>query len=172
MIIDPILQYIDEPYLTFANNQKAIDPRDGIMLYEPFDRKKITGQKTIGIIGPCALRESMVNYLQKLHSPIINQDMGRPNFPGLESAFGISVNFDNIPQIDIPDTDLQLYKTYADSYQRVHNWVNLFVDKLQRYTDNEEIPVDVWIIIIPEYIYQYGRPNSKVPKNEATNKIG
>lgn len=32
-MIEPILKYINEPSLTFGNGQKAIDPRDGLMLF-------------------------------------------------------------------------------------------------------------------------------------------
>ena len=42
-MIEPIIKYIAEPYLTFGSNQKAIDPRDGLMLFGPFDNKKIKG---------------------------------------------------------------------------------------------------------------------------------
>ena len=70
-MIEPILKYIDEPFLTFANGQKAIDPRDGLMLFGPFDHKKVQGQKTIGIIGTSALRQIMIDYLKKIHLPIV-----------------------------------------------------------------------------------------------------
>jgi hypothetical protein len=171
---EPILKYIDEPYLTFGNGQKAIDPRDGLMLFAPFDYKKVHGQKTIGIIGTKSLRETMIAYLHKIHSPILNSDksIARPNFPGLEAVFGISVNFDNIPQLDIPKQDIDKYLKYTDSYQRVHNWVNLYIDKLNAYANTEEIPVDVWLVIIPQCVFQFGRPTSKIKKDETTASIG
>ena len=64
-MIEPIIKYIAEPNLTFGNNQKAIDPRDGLMLFGPFDNKKIKGGITLGIIGPFAAREAMIAYLKK-----------------------------------------------------------------------------------------------------------
>jgi hypothetical protein len=173
-MIEPILKYIDEPFLTFANEQKAIDPRDGLMLFGPFDHKKVQGKKTIGIIGTKSLRVILINYLRKIHSPInnSNKSFARPNFPGIESVFGISINFDNIPQLDINEYDIEKYLKYTDSHQRVHNWVNLYVDKLNTYVRTEEIPVDIWFVIIPQYIFQFGRPNSKIKKDETTVSIG
>lgn len=173
-MIEPILKYINEPLLTFGNGQKAIDPRDGLMLFGPFDQLKVKGVKNIGVIGPKRLREKMVDYLKKIHSPIINTDINiaRPNFPGLETVFGISVNFDNIIQIDVKDDDINEYLKYADSHQRVHNWVNLYVTPLIKYAENEEMPVDVWFVIIPEDIYKFGRPNSKIPKSDENINIG
>lgn len=171
---DPLLQYIDEPFLTFANGQKAIDPRDGLMLFGAFDHKKVHGQKTIGIIGTKSLCKVLIEYLKKLHSPIINsyKTIARPNFPGIEAVFGISVNFNNIPQLYIDEKDINKYLKYTDSHQRVHNWVNLYVDKLNEYLNTEEVPVDVWLVIIPQCIFQFGRPNSKIKKDNTTNSIG
>ena len=96
MIIDPEIQYLPEPRLTFGFNQKAIDPRDGLLLYGPFDSRKVGGAITLGIIGPEYLRNQLKDYLKRLHSPIVNEDFARPNFPGIESAFGISINFDSL----------------------------------------------------------------------------
>lgn len=173
-MIEPILKYITEPLLTFGNKQKAIDPRDGLMLFGPFDHNKIKGQRNLGIIGPKNLRDKAIKYLRKLHSPIINSDrvIARPNFPGLETIFDIYVNFENIPQLDVKEESIEEYLRYTDSYQRVHKLVNLYVDKLKLYADKEEMPVDLWLVIIPESIYKYGRPTSKIPKDENNINIG
>lgn len=173
-MIEPILKYINEPLLTFGNNQTAIEPKDGLMLFGPFDQKKVRGVKNIGIVGPQKLREKMITYLKKIHSPIINSDMNiaRPNFPGIETVFGISVNFDNIIQLDVKESNINEYLKYTDSHQRVHNWVNLYINPLIEYTEKEEIPADVWFVIIPEDIYKFGRPNSKIPKSENNINIG
>lgn len=173
-MIEPVLKFINEPFLTFGKNQKAIDPRDGLMLFGPFDQTKIKGAKNIGIIGPQKLREKMIRYLKKIHSPIMNEDVNiaRPSFPGLETVFGISVNFDNIIQIDVKDDNINEYLRYSDSHQRVHNWVNLYVDLLVKYTDNEEKPADVWFVVIPEEIYKFGRPKSRIPKSDENINIG
>lgn len=34
------------------------------------------------------------------------------------------------------------------------------------------MPVDVWFVVIPEDIYKFGRPNSKIPKSEDNINIG
>ena len=167
MIIDPEIQYLPEPRLTFGFNQKAIDPRDGLLLYGPFDSRKVGGAITLGIIGPEYLRKQLKDYLKRLHSPIVNEDFARPNFPGIESAFGISINFDSLIEIDIKDSDLVQYKKYVDSHQRIHNWTNLYVDKLIQYTSEEDRIVSIWLVAIPEYVYTYGRPKSRIPKDES-----
>jgi len=167
-MIEPILTYISEPLLNFGNGQTAIDPRDGLMLFGPFDKLKVKGSRNIGIIGPEKLRDKMKKYLKKLHAPIINSDrtIARPNFPGLETIFGISVNFDNIIEINVDENDIKNFLKYTDAHQRVHNLVNLYVEPLLKYSENEEMPVDIWFVVIPEDIFIYGRPKSRIPKSE------
>lgn len=46
-MIEPTLKYISEPSLTFGSGQTAIDPRDGLMLFGPFDHKRIKGIKIL-----------------------------------------------------------------------------------------------------------------------------
>ncbi|MFD1630567.1 hypothetical protein [Pseudopedobacter beijingensis] len=173
-MIEPVLAYINEPFLTFGNGQQAIDPRDGLLLFGPFDHMKVRGIKNVGIIGPKELRKKMINYLNKIHSPIINSDtnIARPNFPGLETIFGISVNFENIIEVEVKKEDIENYLKYTDSHQRVHNWVNLYVNPLIKYTENEEMPADVWFVVIPEDIFRFGRPNSRIQKAEDNIDIG
>lgn len=173
-MIEPILKHIKEPLLTFGKGQKAIEPRDGLMLFGPFDQMKVKGIKNIGVIGPQNLRVKMIEYLKKIHAPILNSDrnIARPNFPGLEAVFGISINLDNIVELNVEDDKITEYLNYKDSHQRVHNWVNLYVNPLIKYSQEQELPVDVWFIIIPEDIFKFGRPNSKIPKSEDNINIG
>lgn len=164
----PRLQYLGEPFLSFSNGQKAIDPRDGLMLFAPFSYPNVQGIKTIGIIGPESIRNKMIVYLKRMHMPIVNSErvLARPNFPGLETVFGISINFNNIVQLNVKEQDINDKLKFTDSHQRIYGLVNLYFEKLKDYSIKEETPVDLWFVIIPEEIYQYGRPNSRIPKSE------
>ena len=52
MINEPELVFIPEPKLTFGFNQKMEDPRDGLALFGAYSRNKLSGQISVGIIGP------------------------------------------------------------------------------------------------------------------------
>lgn len=161
---DVKLEYIEEPNLLFAHNQKAKDPRDGLLLFGPFE-DKISGKKNIGIIGPNKIRTEMKNYLEKIQRPVINTDnaVARPNFPGIESIFGISINANSIAEIEVSETSIKTALNFTDSHQRVYKLVDLFVEKLREYTATEELPIDIWLIVIPEDVYRYCRPKSHIP---------
>lgn len=169
-MIEPIIKYIAEPNLTFGSNQKAIDPKDGLMLFGPFDNKRIKGSITLGVIGPLPARKAMIDYLKRLHNPIlpVKDPQKHPMFPGIESVMGISVNFDNIQQINIENKDIDEALRYTDSHIRINKLVNLYVEPLISYDKEEEMPVNLWMVVIPETIYTYGRPKSKI-KNTGDN---
>lgn len=174
MIIEPELTYLKEPQLSFGYNQKTSDPRDGLMLYGAFDREKIKGQVNIGIIGCAKQRGYLKDYLKKIHHPIHNNtnDVARPFFAGLESVFGIHINFENIKEIDISDNEVNKFLHYQDGHQRVFNLTKLYSDELVKYSKQEEMPVTVWFVVISDDIYKYGRPNSKIPKSKENIKLG
>ena len=170
----PELSHVQEPKLTFGYGQKLQDPRDGLMLFGPFSRLKIKGQVNVGIIGPERQRDHFKEYLHIIHRPIFPDvvDKARPYFPGLEAAFGIYVNFDNLVEINVSSTELDKCLRYTDGHQRVHNLVNLYTVPLEKYGKEEEIPVTVWFVVIPNTVYQYGRPKSSIPKAADNIKDG
>jgi len=162
----PQLFYIDEPELSFGFNQKTADPRDGLMLFGPHDNTKTKGPINIGVIGCKKQREYFKTYLQRIHQPVqsLDNDVARPFFPGMEAAFGIHINFDNIVEIEISESEINKYLSYSDGNLRVHNLSNLFTQKLIKYQKEEERPVTVWFVIIQDAIYKFGKPKSKIPK--------
>ena len=168
------LLHISEPRLTFGFGQKLADARDGLTLFGPFTREKLTGQLNVGIIGPRALRNALKSYLERIHKPVHgeNQEIARPFFPGMEAAFGVCVNFKNIPEIDVPTEEIAKYLRFTDAHQRVHNLCNLYTERLTKYGKEEEMPVNVWFVVIPDDIYLYGRPKSRIPPSEENISLG
>lgn len=163
-----LLEYIDEPKLTFAYEQKVTDPKDGLMLFGPYSNNSILGVKNIGIVGPEYLRLKIKEYFRKLHSNITNpiQELARPSFPGLEAIYGISINFDSIVEIDVDLNEINIHLHNKDGAQRVYNLVNIYISGIISYTEKEEKPIDIWFVVIPEEIFLYGRPKSNIPKSD------
>lgn len=158
------LKYIKEPLLTFGYKQKTIDPRDGIMLFGPFSKGKIN-VGNFGIIGTTEGIRRMKIWIDKIKKPIYseNPDIARPFFPGIEAAYDFRISNDNVQEIIIKDEDIKEFLRYKDKFQRTHKLVNLYADQLVKYAQQEEIPVTVWFVVIPDEIYLYSRPQSKSP---------
>jgi hypothetical protein len=171
---EPTLIHIPEPKLTFGFNQKIEDPRDGLTLFGAYSNKSHRGEIRVGIIGAKNQREFVKKYLERLHKPIHSetQDIARPYFPGLQSAFGIEVNIENIREIDIPQGEIEKYLNYVDGHQRVYNLTDLFANKLKKYLNEEHIPVSVWFVAISDEVYQFGKNKSLIPKSKENIKVG
>lgn len=171
---NPELTHIPEPKLTFGYKQKMEDPRDGLTLFGPFSRDRYSGQVNVGIIGPNEQRKYIRNYLRKIHQPVVNleRDIARPYFPGLEATFNISINFSAVQEIEVPRSQIDEYLKYTDGHQRVFNLTDLYAEKLKKYCDEEHAPVTVWFVVIPDEIYQYGRPKSRIPESDNNVRVG
>lgn len=167
------LIHIDEPKLIFGNQQESFDPRDGLTLFGSFTRDVFTNP-SLGIVGAKDSRARVLKWLQNITRPIFGKqkDIARPYFPGLETVFGIDLNFKAIKELPIDEKLLNTYLHYEDSHQRVHNLANLFSKALIEYHEGEEKPVTFWIVIIPDEVYKYGRPKSKIPKADDNIRIG
>lgn len=167
------LIHIEEPKLIFGYDQNALDPRDGLTLFGPYTRQTFTNP-SIGIIGAASSRKRILNWLQTIIQPVFGKgiDIARPYFPGLETVFGLTVNFKAIKELAIDETLLNNFLHYQDNHQRVHNLVNLYAEALKKYSLGEETPVTFWIVVIPDDVYRYGRPKSNIPKSEENIQIG
>lgn len=167
-MIEPKLIHIDEPRLTFGHNQKVDDPRDGLTLFGPYSKGKHSSQINVGIIGPQKQRGFVLEYLIRIHKPVLNPkpDIARPNFPGLEAAFDVSINFNSLQEIDVPSEEIQDFLKYTDGHQRIFHLTNLYSARLIKYCNEENLPISVWFVAIPNEIYQYGRPQSRIPSEE------
>lgn len=161
-----------EPRLKFGYGQDVEDPRDGLTLFGPYDRGKLT-DFSVGIIGTPEGRRRMKNWLKKINGPIYypTVDIAKPFFPGYEATFGVTFPFEGIVELDIHELSLNQLLKYSDAHQRVSNVVDMYVDELVRYRKEEESKVDLWFVVIPDDVYQYCRPMSKIPK-EGSIKVG
>jgi hypothetical protein len=164
---------LDEPELTFGHNQKTRDPRDGLFLFGPYTRTKVS-EINIGIIGSQEGIRRLKTWLKKIQKPVmsLDNDAARPLFPGFEAAFEVLINFSTIKTIEIDPDQVCHFLSYTDSHQRVYKLVNLYVDELIRHEKEEEAPVHAWFVVIPDEIYALCRPRSSVKITEDTIDIG
>ncbi len=167
----PNLRYIQEPELTFGYGGKMIDPRDGITLFGPFSRDRAIGGN-VGIIGTSTGIERLKTWLKCVEKPVYSSkpDPARPYFPGIEAAFGMNVPSTNVREVSVDNDSINHALHYTDSHQRVHKLVSTYVDPLIKYKKEQEIPVAVWFVVIPDEIYRYGRPKGAIPSSKENIK--
>src|SRR2546425_5296089 len=91
---DDAVTFIPEPKLEFRYSQPALDPRDGLALFGPYDADKPGHPRNIsyGLIGTPEGIQRFLDFSQKLIGPVTPIDPARrtrlwPAFPGFEAAF-------------------------------------------------------------------------------------
>jgi hypothetical protein len=87
-------------------------------------------------------------------------------FPGFEAIFKTA--WPTIPVIEVSVSAQELARRIriSDRHRAISETVSLFADSIRKKLREEEIAVDIWFVVIPDDVYLYGRPLSKVPVTE------
>jgi len=161
--------YIPEPKLTFGYDQKAIDPRDGLVLYGPHEALSPFTMR-VGVIGTAQHLSDYSAYVEQMNKPIysrkryyseiISLERQRPSFPGFEAVFNVKwpTNPEVALQVDL--VDIQRYLKNQNKTLRTNDLVDLFLSKIVEFGKKEDAKLDLWYIIIPIQIYNACRPKS------------
>jgi hypothetical protein len=159
-------KYLDEPSLAFGHGQVLEHPKDGLMLFGPLEDKPGPAEIRVGVIGRKAGLERYRRWTSAIRSYISaarTEAVHQAAYPGFETIFGC-----RWPDLPICETEIQedairecLY--LSDRHEAIYKTVGLFEKAIRRYLREEEAHVDLWFVVIPEEIYQLGRPKSVVP---------
>jgi hypothetical protein len=153
------LIYFEEPRVEFGFSQTAEDSRDGLTLFGPF--APATGEVRMGVIGTPDGIAAYKKFAADVNKPIFTKSVGRPFFPGFNSAFGLRWNATPTAQIQIDKSELQRKIAVDNLHERTYGLVTMYLTAIQNYIRDEERQVDLWYIIIPHDVYLHCRPKSK-----------
>jgi hypothetical protein len=167
-----------EPALSFGSGQTTEDPRDGLTLFGPLDEGKPHGVRA-GVVGSSVAIDRFARWVHGIQRPVVSAkvaqweaeakwdhieawERARPPFPGFEAAFGIP--WAPTPGIvcQIDEQELRSVLLIADPAQRVYRTVDVYTRRIIDALRKEEVRPDVWYVVIPEDVYKYCRPQSRV----------
>jgi hypothetical protein len=155
------LIYIEEPPMLFGNNQRCIDPRDGLSLFGPLS--SIYGIKS-GVVATNYGLEIFINYLKTLKKPIYNSNnITRPMFPGFEAVYDCIWDEESIIYKNISTNEIEKALYNSSNYKRTYDLVTLYINKIVSSVKDDDEQATVWFLIVPDDIYKYCRPNSVLP---------
>lgn len=158
--------HIAEPELTFGHNQNLDNPKDGLFLYGP-NRKTKNKNITIGVVGTGKgigyFKKWLANHIKgvKVPEPTKREKANRlhlSNFPGLEEAFGISVDMENLLTYSLDTNDVIRTTSIENLHEAVSKTSDLFLDPIENHIKEEEQSIDVWVLVIPERVFERCRP--------------
>jgi hypothetical protein len=160
---------LNEPMLEFALKQTTAHPKDGLFLYGPHAKPRKSHDVRLGVIGtPAGLghfREwtKRMRELVKVPPPGKGAKQDRlhlVNFPGLEEAFGITLN-DDFAAYPLDLKAIDQATRIVNLHEAVSKVVKIYADKARKHRDNDERPIDLWILIVPEIIFERCKPNAR-----------
>ena len=170
------VMYLCEPMLQFGYGQELGYPRDGLFLFGPCDASEKLGTTRFGLIGtPDGIRrfqkwsQQITRYIE-VPKPGPRSRAVEPQhvpFPGYAEAFRSewpTQTTDVIGDLDPDEINRVLH--LANRHEAIHAAVDLFVSPLIRENNRLENPPSFWFVIVPEVVYELGRPLSTVPKEE------
>jgi hypothetical protein len=168
--------HLAEPLLEFGYGQQMTYPRDGLFLFGPSGKTADLPIVRYGVIGtPDGVRRFRT--WAKLLSGVIATPTPGPRskavepqhvlFPGFASAFHSDWPTDPpfvIDDLDFAEIQRTLYLT--NRHEAIHSAVDLFVSRLIKENSRTENPPSFWFVVIPEIVYELGRPLSTVKKDD------
>jgi hypothetical protein len=165
----PVLHFF-EPALEFGFGQTTAHPKDGLFLYGPHNKAKKTREVRIGVIGTSSgighFRAWAALIKKRVEVPPPGKTEKRDrlhlaNFPGIEETYGISFNEGEFVTHTIDLKAIDKATRILNLHEAVSKVVQLYVDKARRHVDNEEREVDVWVLVLPEIIFERCKPGAK-----------
>lgn len=166
------LKFYSEPELEFGFGQKSVDPRKGLFLFGPIsDRRKPTSMR-VGVIGTPVGLAAYRDWVRQIGSYIQSPNLSSMHqfaFPGFEAIFKTTWSANPVIEITVSPLEITKKIRISDRHRAISETVALFSDSMRQKLREEEISVDLWFVIIPDEVYLYGRPLSKVPSSEKIN---
>jgi hypothetical protein len=171
------LWHIPEPLLEFAHGQMVEYPRDGLYLFGPYDSQKRPGVTRYGVIGTREGVSRFTRFSAKMRGFIPVPVPGPRSrkiepqhvaYPGFQEAF--NSEWPEKPTAVIQDIQLREIEDkirIQNRHEAIHGCVDLFVSRLEQEENRLEAPPSFWFVVIPEIVYELGRPQSRVPRMAA-----
>jgi len=168
--------FLQEPFLEFGYGQKLVYPRDGLFLFGPSGNSEDVPTIRYGAIGTTEGVRRLRSWASKLNRYIPIPVPGPRSreiepqhvpFPGFGEAFRCHWPIEPSFTIeDIGADDIETTLRLANRHEAIHHAVDLYVSRLIREHNRLENPPAFWFVVIPEIVYELGRPNSVVPKDD------
>lgn len=161
---------IAEPELLFGYGQYMEHPKDGLLLYGPRESPQAGSKLRIGVVSTAEGLRRYSKYVARLAKPIAPGRFNDPNhtlFPGFQALFGVEWPSQPATWLEIDAHELANAIRISDRHQAIHKAVSLYSEAISDHLrDGSESSVDLWMVVAPEDVHKYCRPQSKVEANQ------
>jgi hypothetical protein len=159
------LIFFPEPNLLFGHNQRALDPKDGLTLFGPYE-SLVPHTLQIGVIGTQTGVDLYKQFVNRLHTPIISEDhRKRASFPGFGAVYGVTWPSSPAYESILNESDINQILEVENVYERTFRVVSLYLDSIEKIHREEERSLDLWFVVVPRQVWLRCRPKS--PSSDA-----
>lgn len=161
---------LDEPKLEFGFKQRLEDPRNGLFLFGPTQTQRAPTEIRAGVIGTpkgVSLYRRWVETANRYIPAASAHSRHQFPFPGFEAAFKARWSPTPAVEIAISSTEISNTIRLSDRYQAIYRTVSLYEKPIRARLREDDAQVDVWFVIIPDEVWKYGRPLSRVSRDES-----
>jgi hypothetical protein len=166
--------FIKEPLLEFGSGQKVEHPQDGLFLYGPVTAQGNPEVIHVGVVGTPDGIQLVAQWLVALMG---RMSVKRPDqlhtseWPGFQAAFGARLETKPLVTISISETDIFNSIRKSNRHDAVRSTVQLFENAILEHFRGDDRRPDVWIVVVPEIVHRYGRPQVAGPKESTPSNI-
>ena len=162
--------YIEEPKLGFGHGQTCDHPKDGLYLYGPHSAPGRTVMINLGVVGTATGIGHFRSKLAEIESFVEVPAPGPrdkefrlhlSHFPGLTEAFGFRVDKETLVERKIDDKRVDEATRNLNHHEAVRKAVDLYVSEIEYHERNEELDIDVWVLVLPDIIFERCKPKAK-----------
>ena len=162
--------YLPEPQLGFGYQQVCDHPKDGLFLYGPHVNGKPKKEICIGVVGTKEGVAYLQGWMKKMCGFIEvppRKKTEKENrlhlspFPGIQEVFGISIAPDDFVVREIDGKKLDEVTRTVNHYEAVKKSVDIYINEIEYHDRNEERKVDVWLLVLPELVFERCKPQAK-----------
>lgn len=166
--LKPLTVYA-EPDLEFGHGQVMQYPKDGLRLFGPLRDTVSPAEIRVGVVGTNDGIGRYKRWIKKINAYIPAEREGTAHhtaYPGFEAIFGCRWPESPICEVRIDQEEIRKRLFIGERHEAIFTLVTLFKDAILRYRREHEAHVDLWFVVIPEEVYKFGRPQSRVPTGE------
>ncbi len=160
-------EVLPEPQVAVGMQQVVEDPRKGLMLFGPVAFERNPSTVRVGLVSTVEGSELFNLWCAAFRKPApmskTSRQTGEVPFPGFEAVYGSTWPEKPIVECRVSRTDMLNAIRGRDRHQAIYSTVDLVVHQIRKAIEEDDAQVDIWFIVIPEEVYIYGRPNSRVP---------
>lgn len=157
---------VQEPNLEFGFLQRSTFPKDGLLLFGPPTDELQPTTIRFGLVGTSRGVALFKEWLVRVRGVISSKDPEKAHFqywPGFSAVFNATWPTAPLAEYVLDEQEVSRTIRLNDRHHALYKTTGLIENVIARHCREEERQPDVWFVVIPDEVHQYGRPNSAVP---------